>query len=508
MPKCYSKCRKVPESLCTHEECRYINGAIYKYCRLSHKYKMDENCIAQPKPEPVKERTRKKKNKVDTSNTRKQRIREDAAAKIGKFMRNVDPNKRRALFLKSICSDAGVCIAFGKENNKIKEHFAGFVDVKYIKSPIKRIGHPSQNGFVNEITYERNGYVANSILKSSANKSADNLMFEYLVGQYINKKSRAFPCFIETYGWFLYENPDIWTTMKTNKTISDTSILKTLQIQPAQIRSPSSMEIACTNSKYISILIQHIKEAMSLKSMLDNRDFVNNDLLYVLYQIYMPLSTLANQFNHYDLHRENVLIYEPIKGKYIDYRYVLDDSTEIKFKSPYIAKMIDYGRSFFKDDDSTNQLTNSSISIYETICKIKKCGKNCGADVGFANVVPEDFPGSFYYISSSKRNMSHDLRLLYELNKFNNIKNAVTNKVAYGVGIKSKEEKHFGTIENVDSGLPKKIANVIDAHDAIKKEILSKKNIDHNEEVYVSMESIGSLTIYQDGRDMVFSPKQ
>ena len=502
MTKCYSKCRKVPESLCTHEECKYINGAKYKYCRLSHKYKMDENCIAQPKPE----RTRRKKNKLDTSYTRKQKVREDAAEKIGKFMRNVDPDKRRALFLKSICSDAGVCIAFGKENNKIKEHFAGFIDVKYIKSPIKRIGHPSQNGFVNEITYENNGYVANSILKSSANKNADNLMFEYLVGQYINKKSRVFPCFIETYGWFLYENPNTWNTMKQNKTITDTSILKTLEIQPAQIRSPSSMEIACTNSKYICILIQHVKEAMSLKSMLANTDFVNNDLLYVLYQIYMPLATLANHFNHYDLHRENVLIYQPIKGKYIQYRYLLDNGDVVEFKSPYIAKLIDYGRSFFKDEESTNPLTNSSFSIYETICKIKKCGKNCGDKVGFGNVVPEDFPGSFYYISSSKRNMSHDLRLLHELKNFNNIKNPVTNKVAYGVGVKTRSEKHFGTIENVNSGLPKKIVNVIDAHDALKKEILLKKHRKNNEELYASMVSIGTLTIYQDGRDMDFVP--
>ena len=421
-------------------------------------------------------------------------------------MRNVDPNKRRALFLKSICSDAGVCIAFGKENNKIKEHFAGFIDVKYIKTPIKRIGHPSQNGFVNEITYENNGYVANSILKSSANKNADNLMFEYLVGQYINKKSRVFPCFIETYGWFLYENPNTWNTMKQKKTITDTSILKTLEIQPAQIRSPSSMEIACTNSKYICILIQHVKEAMSLKSMLANTDFVNNDLLYVLYQIYMPLATLANHFNHYDLHRENVLIYQPIKGKYIQYRYVLDNGAVVEFKSPYIAKLIDYGRSFFKDEESTNPLTNSSFSIYETICKIKKCGKNCGDKVGFGNVVPEDFPGSFYYISSSKRNMSHDLRLLHELKNFNNIKNPVTNKVAYGVGVKTRSEKHFGTIENVNSGLPKKIVNVMDAHDALKKEILLKKHRKNNEELYASMVSIGTLTIYQDGRDMDFVP--
>ena len=220
----------------------------------------------------------------------------------------------------------------------------------------------------------------------------------------------------------------------------------------------------------------------------------------------MPLATLANHFNHYDLHRENVLIYQPIKGKYIQYRYVLDNGDVVEFKSPYIAKLIDYGRSFFKDEESTNPLTNSSFSIYETICKIKKCGKNCGDKVGFGNVVPEDFPGSFYYISSSKRNMSHDLRLLHELKNFNNIKNPVTNKVAYGVGVKTRSEKHFGTIENVNSGLPKKIVNVIDAHDALKKEILLKKHRKNNEELYASMVSIGTLTIYQDGRDMDFVP--
>jgi hypothetical protein len=102
--------------------------------------------------------------------------------------------------------------------------------------------------------------------------------------------------------------------------------------------------------------------------------------------------------------------------------------------------------------------------------------------------------------------MSHDLRLLHELKKFNNIKNPVTNKVVYGVGIKEIDEKHFGTIENINSGKPKKIVNVIDAHEAVKKEILLKKHTKNNEEVYRGMESVGTLTIYQDGRDMEFVP--
>ena len=36
----------------------------------------------------------------------------------------------------------------------------------------------------------------------------------------------------------------------------------------------------------------------------------------------MPLATLSETFTHYDLHSRNVLIYEPVPGKYIDYKYV------------------------------------------------------------------------------------------------------------------------------------------------------------------------------------------
>ena len=45
--KCFSKCRKLPETLCRHEECRYVNGSQYSYCRLSNDYELDENCIAR-----------------------------------------------------------------------------------------------------------------------------------------------------------------------------------------------------------------------------------------------------------------------------------------------------------------------------------------------------------------------------------------------------------------------------------------------------------------------------
>lgn len=493
----------MPKELCTHDECKYIDGTRYQYCRLSPKYKMDEQCIAHAKEKRQKEPTKKRRlnAKVAALALKKHR----ATQKINRFMRKVDPHKRRARFLSSICSDAGVCMAFGKETETIRKHFGGFVDFKHIHGPVKRIGIPSHSGFVNELTYERNGYFANSILKSSASESADNLLFEYFVGQYINKQCRIFPCFVETYGWFVYKTRDNWKHMKDNRIVENNVVKDSLQVPPADFDSLKSMEIACTHSKYLTILIQHIKDAKSLDAMSKQTLFVKQDIVNILYQIYMPLATLANTFNHYDLHLDNVLVYEPVKGKYIQYRYVFTDGDVVEFKSSYIAKLIDYGRSFFVDDAS---VTGSSKSIYDAICKIKQCNPKCGEDYGFGNVAPEEYPGSFYYISSSKRNMSHDLRLLDELKKNAGIKainpalHDMLEKVVYGFGL--TEHKHYGTIEQEQSSMPEKIVNVVDAHEALKTMILA--NGFQNDADYESMESLGTMNIYQSGRGMEFVP--
>jgi hypothetical protein len=494
--KCFSKCRKVPETLCTHEECRYVNGSQYSYCRLSNDYELDENCISRKKTyKNAKSKTTKKMKTVKNR---------EAAKKIAKFMERIDPTKRREMFLKSICSDSGICIAFGKETKKIKEHFGGFTDFKYVKLPIKRMGKPSENGFVNEITYENNGYFANTILKSSAKVDSDNLMFEYLVGLYINKQCSVFPCFIETYAWYSYIDKHEWNKMKKSQYTTYNIFEKNLVLQPAIINSPKSMEIACTNSKYIAILIQHIKNAQSLKDSISNKFFFDNELLYVLYQVYMPLATLAKQFTHYDLHLDNVLVYEPVRGKYIQYYYVLNDGTQISFKSSYIAKIIDYGRSFFVDNKKS--IVGTSKNIYNEICDIKKCKPDCGTKYGFSTLEPEKPRGSFYYISSSKRNMSHDLRLLNEVvihTKYSCRKGELYDRIKttqYGVGL--TEDISYGTKEQIQCGLPEKIANVLDARDALQELIL--KMAANNEQRYSSMERLGSLYIYENGFNMKF----
>lgn len=501
MVKCYSACRKVHEEKCTHEECKYVDGTRFQYCRLSHKYKMDEDCVPQIKPEKAKTQRRRLDPKVAAITIKRHR----AAQKINQFMRKVDPNKRRAYFLRSICSDAGVCIAFGKELKTINKHFNGFADFKHIKLPVNQIGFPSNNGFVNEITYEHSDYVANAILKSSSRPDSDNLFYEYLVGQYINKQCKIFPAFVETYGWFTYKSNESWNLMKSNsKKAKD--LPNHLQLQSPTV-TPESLGISCKKSKYLALLIQHIKDAKALETMAANTSFVKYHLPKILYQVYMPLATLENDFTHYDLHLNNVLIYEPVKGQYIDYHYKLIDGTSVRFKSLYIAKIIDYGRSFFVDSDE------SSKSIYKKICKTNTCDPNCGEDNGFGILTPEDIPGSFYYISSTKRNMSHDLRLLNELILQNLPQTAIFNhnpdlynllhKVLYGNGISNKSEKRYGTKEQSKSGLPKKIVNVKDAETAFRTFLTEQTN---DESMYDTMKSLGTLTIHQDGKPMSFSP--
>jgi hypothetical protein len=110
--------------------------------------------------------------------------------------------------------------------------------------------------------------------------------------------------------------------------------------------------------------------------------------------------------------------------------------------------------------------------------------------------------------------MSHDLRLLDGLKKNAGIKAInpalydMLKTVVYGFGL--TEHKHYGTKEQdkpsklTKSGMPKKIVNVVDAHQALKTMVLA--NGFQNDADYESMESLGTLSIYQSGRAMEFVP--
>jgi hypothetical protein len=449
--------------------------------------------------------TRKREREIESANrkTKKlQKSKKQAETNLRRFFRKNAPaikHKIRTQFLKSICSDSGVCIAFGKEENKIKQFFDNFVDFNWAISR-RRIGAPSVNGFVYEITYERDNYLAHAVLKSSTKASADNLSYEYFVGKIINKHFiKRFPCFVETYGMYQYKFEPSYETMKNNTNAE--SLQYILKLYPDNVRTKR----ACEFSKYLSLLTQNISNASTLKSMLtveagkrtnaECKMFAQNDLAGCLYQLYFALNVVRDFFTHYDLHYQNVLIFEPVVNKYIHYNYVGRNGSVCSFKSKYIVKMIDYGRSFILDHSNLN----GSMTEYTKVCAEPKCITTCGDRVGYAWLDPDP---NDVHINSTKKNNTKDLWLLAIMGRPEMIKHflpelhMLLKKVAYNDGA-----------ENLTVGYPHAINNVSDAERCLRDLINAPAQVQRNNALYdaVPYTKLGDLNI-RSGHEMTYVP--
>ena len=330
--------------------------------------------------------------------------------------------------IKTACDgvDSRLCLAFGTFSQEIKSYFAGFNNFKYATA-VRLIGKKSENGFVNEIEYEREGlhtdsrrdpseadtsetdtYKSYAILKSTKNLLADNLMYEYRVGQYINTFNRVYPCFLETYGLLKYKTDQDWEKLASDNVETDpherVEFLKGLAIQPLDYSA------ACTESRNLAILIQHFNNFYALNDIVSDQDFFQKELMYVLFQLYIPLAQMKYTFTHYDLHLNNLYVYEPAPGKYIQYHYYLvPGMPPVSFKSKYMLKIIDYGSSYFKDEDEDSQ------TLIDKICKIPtKCDNDdgCGQNVGSNKHINKNQSIDLKALFAIKNALKYDTKLL------------------------------------------------------------------------------------------------
>uniref|UniRef100_A0A6C0I2S5 Uncharacterized protein n=1 Tax=viral metagenome TaxID=1070528 RepID=A0A6C0I2S5_9ZZZZ len=448
-------------------------------------------------------------------------------------------------FLNSICEDSGACLAFGKEVRKINKFFNGFtlteINSPYITFPIKVKETTSSNGFITEIEFKKEGYkrvdvhnrngehlrykmvkqdyVSHAILKSSRTSKSDNLMYEVLAGSFINTKNLYFPCFLETYGIYKYRNEVAWNEFNiaaVNRMHSKTTITDRLE----ELTGELDLGVGCQHSKHIAILIQHIKTEKKLTEYLKHTPyqqssselFYKYDLLYILFQIYLPLGILKNEFTHYDLHQENVVLYPAKENKYFECYYHMPDSTTIRFKTRFISKILDYGRCYFKTQSF------GSREVRSQLCRLSQCKKtettylgnvvtgDCGILQGFGTLEPETSPGSFAYICSSKRNMSHDLRLLQWFKNLNDFtvgfskQNAnpelfgAIDMIHYGASFRS----NFGISETISSGLPHAINNVNDAYIKLAEIINLPAKMEENNRIFSTFTKMGEIHVYCD----------
>ena len=558
--RCRSNCtvNKTPVVCNAADKCSYTNGAIRKYCRLSSKYKMNKpNCNITRKflkrekgpAEKIRkflERRQASRKRKPTSQTLqpfsaknvfpeppilvvkpsaseiKKFENKTHTRKLERFMRKLDPHKLRAnvraRYLNAVCSDSGVCVAFGTHVNKIKKHFDGFVNFNHV-TYLRKIGTVSENGFVKELEYEHAGYKAHAVLKSSTKPYADNLYYEYLVGIFINNASKYMPNFVETYGVYKYNTNDEYNKMRlltaTKSELSGLRLIRTPVVPKSHIKKEQQqternhLKDACEYSKHMCVLIQHIKDAQTLQDKCQSVSFVAKDLPFALFQVYWALVALKNDFTHYDLHTENVLIYEPVKNSHIQYFYHFTDGTVVAFKSSYIAKLIDYGRSFYNYGNPNPtpkfNIEHDSKSVYSTICKIPECNPRCGYNFGFGWFAPSKG------ICSQMSNVSQDLRLLALLHdRFNDIRaynlqqsKTITN-IKYQNPLllklckKVKYENAFDTPQVTALGYPAAINNIFDAFMALKELVQNPFFVATNSTAHAGMRQLGEMHIYQD----------
>jgi hypothetical protein len=401
--------------------------------------------------------------------------RKTATKKVGTFMKT-HRSKIRLKFLNTVCTDSNVCIAFGKETKVIRKFFNDF-DIRLMSEDPKIIGIESVNGNIQLLTFKKDGYVANAIFKTSKNKHSDNLAYEAIVGNFINKQKLRFPCFLETYGLYFNIYP-----------------VKTIDKYRKMQITKRALLHSCEYPLTIGIMIEYIKESKTLDEVVHrlmpfNKDylhFMNTQLLYILYQVYAPLSILSDVFTHYDLHSGNVMLYS-LGDKHIKYHYHYPDRT-VTFNSGYIVKIIDYGRCFFKDEGYDSE------DVYKDLCEGKGRCSDCGIDRGFSSF--ELKPNG----SSQTRNMSSDLRLLVGIGSYCRVDNDI-NKDLKKLSYSTVYEGFEGTAE-ITGENSKQVCNVNDARihlEKLMRKMIFKKNND-----YGPAQKIGEMHIYNNGRPMKY----
>jgi hypothetical protein len=276
-----------------------------------------------------------------------------------------------------------------------------------------------RNGFVSKIDYQNaEGTTFSAALKSMPEK--DNMTIEYLVGHFgVNKFIDKFPCFTYTCNLYYFMDNRTYTTLSHHR--MDATDISAMVTKYRYLRE------ACTNFGHECLLTQFI-QGRELRKFYEDGHFVDNELLKVLFIIYQALNELRDNFTHYDLHPDNVLLFKLPNDEVFEYDY----GGDCTFKSPYLPKIIDYGRSFIKP----------LKTVRDTLCSIVQCRRRgqpaefrnhlgestCELSKGLswlAGPMSEDDEAKRYHINSTKPNRSHDLRLLKSLLIYNKGRNFI-----------------------------------------------------------------------------------
>jgi hypothetical protein len=426
---------------------------------------------------------------------------------------NSSSNKNRTIKLSKlkICSRNHVCIAFGHHVSDINRFFNHFSWKYVVHNKIHKVSDNTTNGFIYRIPFQNSGYLADAILKSCNKESSDNLFYEAMVGQFVNKLQLYYPLFTQTYNVGQYIDDDTHSDYKENNSLyillknHKNKKLSPLNSKPHKILEDNiklypiqqlqkwlSIESSCRKPLFNCIMTEYISSAITMNKYIDSHKsksyFWENDFLIYIFQIYSILSNIALQFTHYDLHYNNVLLYSPCKSnECIRVNYHSGKNT-ITMYTNHVVKIIDYGRSFYYDTAN-----NNSLKIYKEVCDSNICTEDpqyCGEDKGYYWLNKNDDNN---YIHSKTSNQSHDLRLLSIIYK------------KYGDSIDWEPMRSFlsdivylheyGTPQDMNND---NIRNIHTANSWITQQIKSEEFQKRNQSINANKKIIGTLDVWID----------
>ena len=282
----------------------------------------------------------------------------------------------------------------------------------------------------------------------------------------------------------------------------------------------------------------------------------------LMYQIYFPLQILRRVYTHYDLHRDNVLLYKPFGDakKYIEMNYHLVSGRVVQFPTEYVCKIIDYGRNYFKPfciEDAKSASPSPVITarkagvlnekrcndvgakmdtkkiIEKHICKASECEPDCGEEAGYSILQGRTYNPyvDFYDIYPEIPNMSHDLRLIDSLRKmemggYNSYEKNVYNGKHHDYKVddfKNFFDDYCRIIYKHEWGTPPIVKNTKQSANAVNLEVAKKPAVKNVIDVREMLEThidgfvenvtrvkydgwmkAGVMHIYEDGRDYEF----
>ena len=340
-----------------------------------------------------------------------------AHRRIGKFMKT-HRSKITATYLSHLCTDANECMAFGHGEYQRIRSFFDFTSFKYAPELVHLLRSSSSQGQVGIIRYAREKYNAAAILKLAKTTFADSPYYEFTVGRFVNEYlTDAYPCFTETYG-LLALAKDTHKQLKqgthgVNFSKSKPPLFVDSDIPLARLTSDADLiRSACAAGTSLGLIAQYFDNTWSLKELsYQDPQFCANDAFALLFQVYGPMASIYDHFTHYDLHGGNVLLVPAPSGTCIQMHYHLPGGNTITFKTKYIAKIIDYGRCFFRATEESQ----SSARLSKVLCGANLCPGKCGSRSGF--LLDPKNPNAPVQVTPIKRNQSIDLLCAYEFLK-------------------------------------------------------------------------------------------